>query len=173
MDLVAVWEIIDLYYIVTAWWRTVMVPLTNLPILYFICVWCVGSFKCDFLDQPPLTECWHLQKMMCAPRRVWKCEAVWLVKNKSPSLIKVIRQLGASTIVLYNALLTCPLLRLNQRSPSTDVMCYKCYNSIWVSHMATVVEMEHLSVNCRPPFITCNVVFFYLFNFFWESSWVN
>lgn len=51
--------------------------------------------------------------------------------------------------MLYNAFLSCPLPRLNQRSPYTDVMSYKCYNSIWVSHMDTAVEIKHLSINCR------------------------
>lgn len=44
---------------------------------------------------------------------------------------------------------------LNQRSPSTDVMSYKCYDSIWVSHMETAVETERLSINYC-PFIICN-----------------
>lgn len=43
--------------------------------------------------------------------------------------------------MLYNAFLSCPLPRLNQRNPSTDVMSYKCCNSLWVSHMETAVEI--------------------------------
>lgn len=62
-------------------------------------------------------------------------------------------------IVLYNAFLSCPLPMLNQRSPSIDVMSYKCYDSIWVSHKETAVETEHLSIN-HCPFIICNAEVF-------------
>lgn len=51
--------------------------------------------------------------------------------------------------MLYNAFLSCPFPRLNQRNPFTDVMSYKCYQSIWVSHTETSREIEHLSINCQ------------------------
>lgn len=51
--------------------------------------------------------------------------------------------------MLYNAFLSCPLPRLNQRNPLTDVMSYKCYQSIWVSHTETSREIQHLSINCQ------------------------
>lgn len=52
-------------------------------------------------------------------------------------------------IVLYNAFLSCPLPSLNQRNPFTDVMSYKCYESMWVSHTETGIEIEHVSINCK------------------------
>lgn len=60
-------------------------------------------------------------------------------------------------IVLYNAFLSCPLPKLNQRSPFTDVMSYKCYHSIWVSHMETTAGKKKKKSICglieNTPFI--------------------
>lgn len=88
MQLVAVWEHIDLRSKVTPRGHFVPVAQTNRLTRQhsgFFCVQCLNPVKCHFLNQVPISGMLTSAESHAGTiyRRTGTCEAVWLVKNKS------------------------------------------------------------------------------------------